>query len=91
MGSRLDLNQLSEDILVILREYGLAPDGFVVSITVPSKDFDAIAAGHSDHIHPEMIRKTGESNKTQWSVQILRRRALEDFPPGAILSPPPDD
>jgi hypothetical protein len=77
MTEGLDFEALARDVLGVLGRYGLSPDAFGVILTIPGKDFDMIAATHPGDI--------------QWHVQIMRRRALEDFPPGAILTPPPDE
>jgi hypothetical protein len=89
MTEGLDFEALARDVLGVLGRYGLSPDAFGVILTIPGKDFDMIAATHPGH-HPEMIL-ISKGGDIQWHVQIMRRRALEDFPPGAILTPPPDE
>ncbi len=86
----LNLEALARDVETVIRRHGLTPDGFVVSISMSGRAFDDVANGHPDHVHPELMRKGRTYDSIQWHVQILRRRALEDFPPGAILAPPPD-
>ncbi len=90
MVDRTDLQAFADDVGILLRKYNLKSEGFVVSITMHSKDFDVIASGHPDLVHPEMILKNGTIGDIQWGVQILRRRAREDYPPGTFLTPPPD-
>jgi hypothetical protein len=88
MTHKLDFDALAKDVLALLRKYELAPEAFGVSLAIPSKDFDVIAAAYPGH-SPEMIL-ISSGDGIQWYVQIERRRALEDFPPGATLTPPPD-
>ncbi len=86
----LNLETLAKDVETVIRRRGLTPDGFVVSISMSGRAFDAVANGHPDHTHPEMMARGGTYDNIQWHVQILRRRGLEDFPPGTFLEPPPD-
>jgi hypothetical protein len=91
MSYRLDLESLGKEVLAVLQKYGLQLEYLGINIAMSGKNFDAIADGHPDLVNAEMMRKSVESDGVQWWVQIMRIRALEDFPPGAILSPPPDD
>lgn len=91
MSHKLDLESLGKNVLAVLQKYGLPLEYFGISTTMSGENFDVIADGHPDLVNPEMMRKSAESDGVQWWVQIMRRRALKDFPPGAILGPPPDD
>jgi hypothetical protein len=87
--SKLDLDAVGQDIRIALHECGLQPTSFAVNLAVTTKDFDAIATDHPDRIGLEIVRKNGITGGVRWQIQILRRRTLEDFPPGAIKTPPP--
>jgi hypothetical protein len=89
MVSKVDFDTLANEIVTILHDYGLRPNSFGLSFTLSSEDFDKIAADYPGH-HPEMIL-ISKGDDIQWYVQITRGRAFEEFPPGAILSPPPDE
>lgn len=92
MTNKIDIESISKDVWLVLQKHGLAPDAYGLVLTLPDKDFDVLVADHPDRTHPEMVMKTvTESNGLQWFVQIMRRRSLGDFPPGAILTLSPDE
>ena len=90
--SKIDLEIIRKDILSVLERHGLSPSEFSIHIALKGEDFDMIANQHPDLTQPEMIFKTtADSSGIQWAIQIIRLREPEDFPPGMIISPPPDD
>ena len=86
MKQKLNADALANEILSVLKAHGLKTKAFGISLTIPGRDFDVIAADYPDH-QPEMLL-IRNGNEIQWYVKIVRQRSLEDFPPGAILNPP---
>jgi hypothetical protein len=79
--NNIDLAEVSSKVLNVLKELGLNPVVFGVTIVLEQGEFARLAENHPDHITPGMILKTNtEKNELQWSVQILQRMVLEDAP-----------
>ncbi len=86
MDNHIDFDALANNLWDLLRQYGLRPVSFGISFVIPRDQFEAIAADHPGQ-HPEMIllRRGNE-----WYIKIQREKRLEDFPPGAIMTPDED-
>ncbi len=85
MVNKLDFDALASDILQVLQRHGLNPDMYGVTLRMGKDEFERIAVENPEH-HAGIIGIT----TPRWFVQIMRRRDLEDYPPGAIMPPPPD-
>lgn len=90
MTDKLDFETLGKEVLDVLRKHGVVLELFNVTIAMSGAAFDVAAAAYPDRVHPEMIRKSGESDGIQWSIQVLRRRVIEDFPPDVVPTSPLD-
>lgn len=89
MSAKINSQKLSEDIRMILKRHNLNVQAFGISLSILGSDFDVIASDYPDH-HPEMLLMRDDKG-TQWFIKIVRLRSADDFPPGAILTPPPDE
>jgi hypothetical protein len=89
VAEKVNIELLARDVLALLHRHGLTPDAYGINMTIPGAAFDALAKEYPGH-QPELILIT-KGNGIQWFVQIQRRRMPEDFPPGVILTPPPDE
>jgi hypothetical protein len=79
--NHIDLVEVSNKVLDILKEFGLNPAAFGVSIVLEKDEFERLAENHPDHREPRMIIKTNtESNGLQWAVQILQRMVIDNSP-----------
>ncbi len=85
---RLSLEALSNDLWALFQSYHLVVSDFMVCLTIPGREFDVLAVGHPNRIHPRVLQYSASSGGVERFVQITRRRELEEFPPGVILSPP---
>lgn len=81
MKKDIDLTEISNQVLEVLKRFDLKPYSFGLSIALEKDDFEYLAEKHPDHILPNIILKTkSESDGIQWSVQILGKMTLQDAP-----------
>jgi hypothetical protein len=75
----LNLDDVSERVLNIIKGFNLSPVAFGVVITLKKDEFEQLAENHPNHLHPGIILKTeSKSDGTQWYVQILQEMVSED-------------
>ena len=90
MVDYLDLKALNEELLALLEKYELKPKILSLSMVLSTDLFDAIANDHPHHKNPGILQTGHTDSKLQWGILIRREMKLEEFPPGAILTPPSD-
>jgi hypothetical protein len=89
MTKRIDFEKFNLEFLAMLKKHGITPEAYAISLTLSKDDFDEVAANQPDLIsHPGIILKI---KGLQWSMQILRKFDLEDFPPGVVQKVPEDE
>ncbi len=89
MNDKGKLELVAAEVLDVLRKHELFPDAFGMNLTIPRKDFAALAVDYPMH-HADIILISSENNGVQWFVQVTPRLAYEDFSSSAIVPSPSD-
>ena len=79
MDKSLNLEEISNDVLVALRKHGMNLNRYGVVLQLEQNDFDMIASAFPNRNHEELILETvTENDGRQWFVQIMRSRSFMD-------------
>jgi len=73
MNKNINLDEISEQVLKIIKSFDLTPVSFGVVIALKGDDFERLSLNHPDAVQPGLILKTVSGNDgIQWFVQILQ-------------------
>jgi len=78
MNKNVNLDDISEQVLKIIKSFDLTPVSFGVVITLKSDEFVRLALNYPDAVQAGLLLKTvSGSDGIQWFVQILQQHHLE--------------